>query len=130
MHRNPADAYEAVEKATLTGRELEAHVLSKAALLLEEVQRNWDGEGREERLELALKYNQRLWTFFQAEVSKSDNPLPEQVKRNLLALSVMVDKRIFDIMVEPIPDKLDLIISINRNIAAGLRGDTGEMRNP
>lgn len=126
MHSNPINAYESVEKATLSGRDLEAHVLTKAAAILEEVKQRWGEAEQEERLEYALKYNQRLWSFFQAEVSRPDNPLPNDLKHNLLALSVMVDRRIFDIMVEPKADKLDLVININRNIAAGLRGDTGQ----
>jgi flagellar protein FlaF len=36
-------------------------------------------------------------------------------------LSVFIDKRIFEIMAMPSPEKLTAIIEINRNVAAGLR---------
>jgi flagellar protein FlaF len=49
--------------------------------------------------------------------------LPLEIKQNLLALSVFVDRRIFEVMAYPAPEKLDILININRNIAAGLRGD-------
>ncbi len=123
MPANPLDAYQSVEKSTLSGRELEASVLDKAALRLQMVQQTWSEADHEAILDEALKYNQRVWSFFQSEVSAADNPLPPEIKQNLLALSVFVDRRIFEVMAYPAPDKLDILININRNIAAGLRGD-------
>jgi len=38
----------------------------------------------------------------------------------LLSLSIFIDKRIFEAMSYPSPGKLDIIININKNIAAGL----------
>lgn len=73
-------------------------------------------------LDDALKYNQRIWTILQVELAKPDNPLPDHIKRDLLLLSGFIDKRIFDTMASPRPEKLDVIIKINENIAAGLRG--------
>lgn len=121
----PLDAYQSVEKATLNGRELEASVLSKAANLMQELSRDWDGPAREERMEEALRFNQRVWSFFQVELSQEENPLPAEIKRNLLVLSAFIDKRIFEVMAYPAREKLDILININRNISAGLRGDPG-----
>lgn len=127
MNRNPLSAYQSVEKATLSGRELEATVLMKAALMLAEVQENWEASQLDERLDIALRNNQRIWTVFQAELTESDNPLPTEIKRNLLSLSVFVDRRTFELMVKPEKDKLDILIAINKNIAAGLReGQTAQ----
>ncbi|MEW6677858.1 MAG: flagellar biosynthesis regulator FlaF [Pseudomonadota bacterium] len=123
MPANPLDAYQSVEKSTLSGRELEASVLAKAAVRLQEVQQSWSDPDHETRLDEALKFNQRVWSFFQSEVSQPDNPLPPEIKQNILSLSVFVDKRIFEVMAYPSPEKLDILININRNIAAGLRGD-------
>jgi flagellar protein FlaF len=58
-------------------------------------------------------------------LTQADNPLPEEIRQNILSLSVFVDRRIFEVMAYPAPEKLDILISINRNIAAGLRGDDG-----
>ena len=56
-------------------------------------------------------------------MSKPENPLPEKLKVDLLRLSGFVDKRIFEMMAYPSPEKLTIIININQNIAAGLRGN-------
>lgn len=56
---------------------------------------------------------------------REDNPLPGEVRANILNLSVFIDKRIVEIMKKPAPEKLDIIIEINLNIAAGLRGSPG-----
>lgn len=125
MPANPLDAYRNVERATLSQRDLEATVLNKAAIQLQALKEHWGNEGFDQRLEDALSYNQRVWSFFQAELSMEDNPLPEEVKRNLLALSLFVDRRSFETLAYPAPEKLDALININLNVAAGLRGETG-----
>ena len=122
MYANPAEVYRSTDKATMSGREIEATVLTKAALKLKECQNNWDAENRDQRLDDALKFNQRIWSILQAELAKEDNPLPMQLKRDLLSLSVFVDRRILETLAYPSPEKLSIIIDINNNIAAGLRG--------
>ena len=122
MYSNALNAYKSVEKATVSGRETEARVLSEGALKLRNCQKQWSDAGRRERLDEALKYNQRIWTIFQTELAKADNPLPTHIKLDLLRLSGFVDKRIFEVMGAPDPDKLSILIKINENVAAGLRG--------
>lgn len=121
MYRNASATYQSVERETVSGRETEARVLTQAALKLQACQKNWDSSERESRLSEALRYNQKIWSIFQAELTREDNPLPEQIQQNLLRLSAFVDKRIFEIIASPSPEKLNVVIDINRNIAAGLR---------
>jgi len=64
--------------------------------------------------------NQMIWSIFQGELSQDENPLPMEIKRQLLTLSVYVDKTIFEAMANPTPEKLTTLININQNIAAGL----------
>jgi flagellar protein FlaF len=125
MPANPLDAYRNVERATLSQRDIEASVLTKAAAQLQALKESWIQDGLDPRLEEALSYNQRVWTFFQAELSMEGNPMPDEIKRNLLALSVFVDRRSFETLAYPAPEKLDALININLNVAAGLRGETG-----
>ena len=120
MYSSPLQAYETVNKTTMSGREIEAAVLNQAALKLKDCQDNWDTDDRDERLNAALEFNQQIWSILQGELIKADNPLPQQIRQNLLALSAYVDKRIFEIMAFPSPEKLNIVIDINRNIAAGL----------
>ncbi|MGD8524045.1 MAG: flagellar biosynthesis regulator FlaF [Desulfobacterales bacterium] len=122
MYANPAEAYKSTDQATMSGREIEATVLSKAALKLKECQNNWDADNRDQKLDDALKFNQRIWSILQAELAKEDNPLPMQLKRDLISLSVFIDRRILETLAYPSPEKLSIIIDINNNIAAGLRG--------
>ena len=121
MYSSPLQAYETVSKKTMSGREIEATVLSKAARKLKECQENWDAKDRNEKLNAALKYNQLVWSIFQSELNKDDNPLDKQLKLDLLRLSAFIDRRIFESMADPSPEKLNIVIDINNNIAAGLR---------
>jgi flagellar protein FlaF len=120
VYSSPLQTYETVNKTTMSGREIEAAVLNQAALKLKECQDNWDTDDRDERLNAALEFNQQIWSILQGELIKADNSLPQQIRQNLLALSAYVDKRIFEIMAFPSPEKLNIVIDINRNIAAGL----------
>lgn len=115
-----ADAYSSVEKITASGRQLEASALFRAARALQLAQDGWGKPGAEQKLDEALKQNQRLWTFFQSELAADDNPLPTELKLHLLKLIEFIDKRTFEVMAFPAPDKVTILININRNVAAGL----------
>lgn len=115
-------AYHKTQMQTMSGRDLEASVLTKAALALKECHDNWDADHRDAKLDEALKFNQLVWTIFQTELAREDNPLPKKVRQDILVLSAFIDRRIFEIIAYPAPEKLAAIIDINLNIAAGLRG--------
>jgi len=121
VYKNSLNSYQKVEQATISGRETEARVLTKAAVLLKYCQDNWQAADRREKLHEALSYNQRIWSWIQGELLDDNNPLPKSIKENILSLSVLIDKRIFNIMAYPAPEKLKIIIDINLNLAAGLR---------
>lgn len=120
MYKKKVEAYQTIEKTTSSGRETEARVLNKAAQKLIFCQINWDSKELKTHLDDALKFNQRIWSIFQSELAKKDNPLPKEIKINLLRLSSFIDKRIFEIMAFPGKEKLAIIIKINKNISAGL----------
>lgn len=126
MHSAQLGAYKKAQMQTMSGREVEANVLTKAALALKECQDMWDSGGSNGRLDDALKYNQLIWSIFQTELAKEDHPLPQDLRRNILALSAFIDKRIFEVMAYPSPEKLNIIININLNLAAGLRSSPVE----
>jgi flagellar protein FlaF len=122
MYARQADVYGKVQRTTMTDREAEAAALMKAATLLKHCQSNWASADRDAALDQALKFNQRLWTFFQVALTDPENPLPRQIKENILSLSLFIDKRVFEVMAYPTSEKLDILININTNIAAGLKG--------
>jgi len=106
----------------MSGRELEALVLTKAAQKLKDCQARWTQADRDARLDEALRFNQKVWSVFQGELSKADNPLPRKLREDILSLSAFVDRRVFEVLAYPSPDKLTALININMNLAAGLRG--------
>jgi flagellar biosynthesis activator protein FlaF len=121
MYSNAYKAYENSATTAMSGREIEARVLTKAASKLKECQRNWDSETRRAELEEAFEYNQRIWSVFQAELTKPAHPMDKGLRQNLLNLSIFIEKRTYDIRAYPTPEKLTAIININNGLAAGLR---------
>lgn len=126
MQQNPVNAYTAIQKENMSGRELEASVLSRAGLMLKGVKDNWGAPDRDQKLLEAVKFNQKVWSFFQAELSDPENPLPVNLREDILNLSIFIDKRLFEVMAFPDPEKLAIVIDIDFNIAAGLRTNSGQ----
>ena len=120
MQKSAANTYDTVNKASMSPRQLEAAILNRAAAMLKAVQDNWDEIDSENKLDEALKYNQKLWSVFQADLIDAESPLPKKLREDILSLSVFVDRRTFDLMASPDRDKLTALININQNIAAGL----------
>lgn len=117
------EAYRTVQNSTASGRGIEAGALTRCALLLSDCRKNWDAPDHEEKLAEALRANQVVWSIFQSELTRKDNPLPRQLKEDILSLSLFIDKRIFEVMAHPAPEKLKILIDINLNLAAGLRSN-------
>jgi flagellar protein FlaF len=125
VYNQALNAYKLVDKNTISGRETEARVLTEAALKLKKCQESWDSPNIDNELDQALRYNQKIWSLFQGELEREDNLLPGKLKIDILRLAAFIDKRIFEVMAYPTPEKLNIIININQNIAAGLRGSPG-----
>jgi flagellar protein FlaF len=128
VYNTAANAYKNVDKSTNSGRETEARVLTDAALKLKRCQEGWNNPERDSQLDAALRYNQKIWSLFQGELEREDNPLPQKLRIDILRLAAFIDKRIFEVMAYPSPEKLTIIININQNLAAGLRGNPGPGR--
>jgi flagellar protein FlaF len=122
MLHDPLAAYEQGNKATDSNRSLESAALYKTARLLESCLKRWNDPDRESHLKEALSLNQKLWTFFQTELARPDHALPVGLRVDLLRLSAFVDRRTFDLLASPSPEKLTALIDINRHVASGLAG--------
>lgn len=118
---NALSAYDQTTKRSITDpREVEVRALLKAAEQLQSLRDNWnprDIEGQES----ILSRNEKLWTIFAEEMQKEDTGLDMAIRNNIANLGVYVFKRSMQIRAEPSPEKLDVLININRNIAAGLQ---------
>src|SRR3954447_13613396 len=107
------NAYAAAAKTGLSGRELEASLLIRAAAQLQSVHDDWDA--RKGGLEEALAYNRKLWTILATAATEPGNPLPEPVKQNVTRLAMFIFNRTLDLMIAPAPEKVEPLIAINRN---------------
>lgn len=121
MYQNSVNAYTSMQKEVLSGRELEASVLARAGQMLKSVQDSWDAPDRRKRLSDAVSFNQKVWSFFQAELTNPENPLPKNIRQDILTLSIFIDKRLIEVLAAPEKDHLSIVIDINFNLAAGLR---------
>jgi flagellar protein FlaF len=118
--QHASKAYAATAKETASPRELEAHLLLKAAAKLQAVHDKWDEEPGD--LDVAVRYNRRLWTVFIDAVLADDSALPIPVRQNLANLGLFVMGETYSLMTNPLPRNLVSLININREVAAGLRG--------
>ena len=91
----------------------------KAAVRLQAIKDDW--AGRRSDLDEALTYNRRLWTVLVTSATEADSPLPLAVKQNIANLGLFVFNHTVAILMEPGPQRLGALITINREIAAGLR---------
>jgi flagellar biosynthesis activator protein FlaF len=120
MHQHGALAYQQIGKQTTSARDLEANLLSKAASGLQRVRDNWDSSPASD-LRAALRFNRRLWSVFMTSVTGEGSPLPVDVRQNVANLGIFVVKHTVSVEIEPNAKKLDVLININRQLAAGLR---------
>lgn len=124
-HNNPyasaAGAYgNNAQKHAADPRELEARVLLKSAQFMQDLQKDWDARPKE-ALEDILKYNRNIWMmFYDTAVENAEGTRPVELRNNIYNLANFVFKREIDILAKPESKKLDILIKINRDIAAGL----------
>lgn len=119
MQKNAAEAYTQTAKVAAAPREREAELLIKAAIQLQNV-KDADTQDRT-ALYQALIYNRKLWSVFVASVAEPDNPLPQDIKNNIASLGMFIFNQTIEVQENPEPEKLNSLININREIAAGLR---------
>src|SRR5262245_30554455 len=118
--QNAAQAYGAVAKQIANPRELEANLLLKAASRLQAVHDSWDRE--QPNLDEALLYNRKLWSIFLTAVTEAERPLPVAIRQNVANLGIFVMNQTVAMMQKPIRDGVGSLISLNRELAAGLLG--------
>lgn len=105
-------------------RYTEAWALIEAARRMSDaVERQPDGDARasKDAIRETLRLNWRLWTIFQTELSlEDDGTVPLEIRQNMLSLCNFVDKHTVETISAPLPEKVMVLVEINRNIASGL----------
>ena len=123
MHQQGAQAYQQTAKVVESPRQRESALLMKAAAGLQKVKDEWNISTTEE-LRTALNFNRKLWTIFMYAVTQDDSPLPQEIRQNIANLGMFVMNQTREILYEgvPQPEQLTVLVQLNRQIAAGLRG--------
>lgn len=124
MQNSAALAYQQVGKQTVSPRVLEADLLSRCAAQLQRVRDDWENNRRD--LFEALRFNRKLWNVFLTSVTGEESKLPRELRENIANLGIFVMKQTLSIQNNPEPRKLDVLININRELAAGLRAVSAE----
>jgi len=122
MSKDKVAAYAQQQKRNLSPREVEAMAFTKAALMLEDAKKVSNNINEYSK---ALRFNHLLWTIIQADLTDPENQLPPEIKANVMSLSIFVDKQTTKALRSSVPTDLDVLININRNLAAGLRSTPG-----
>jgi flagellar protein FlaF len=117
---NAAQVYARTAQVTASPRDIEAQALLKAAKQLQEAVTNW-GNGNSE-FSTALLFNRKLWSIFLSAAVSNDNPQPQDVRQKIANIGIFVMSRTAELQVNPDRDKVQSLIDINRNLAAGLAG--------
>jgi flagellar protein FlaF len=117
---NAAKAYARTAQVSSSPRDIEAQALLMAARKLVEIQNDW--KGPDKRMHAALLFNRRLWTIFMSAAESDDNPQPVEVRQNIRNIALFVMQRTIELQTNPSPEKMQSLIDINSNIAAGLAG--------
>jgi flagellar protein FlaF len=120
MQNQAVQAYQQAARQTVPPRDLEANLLSAAAAHFQRIREEWELLASE--LPKALSFNRKLWTVFITSVVDEDSQLPAEVRQNIANLGVFVLSQTAELQVDPVPEKLDILVKINRELAAGLRG--------
>ncbi len=113
--------YAQTEVSGMKQSELESRALIKTASHLNLIKEHWDEKNSE--LEEALEKNRKLWAILASAVAENETPLPEEVKKSILSLAMFIFQRTVEILTHPAPEKLNILININMNIAKGLGGN-------
>ena len=122
MSKDKVAAYAQQQKRNLSPREVEAMAFTKAALMLEDAKKVTQNINEYSK---ALRFNHLLWTIIQADLTDPENQLPPEIKANVMSLSIFVDKQTTKALRSSNATDLDVLININRNLAAGLRTAPG-----
>jgi len=108
--------------AETDGRSLEAAVLMKAAMKLDGLAKRLEsGEDvKVQEISDIMDFNQKIWQVFMDDMKNPDHDLPQEIKNNIASLAMFVFKRTQEVFIDTKAEKIEVLVNINRNIAAGL----------
>ena len=114
------NSYATNQKEGLSQIELECRAFICSASAMNRIKEHWEEEKK--NLPDILEKNRLLWTVIASAMKEEDCPQPQSIRNNILQLSMFVFKRTLELLGEPRPEGLDVLININLNIARGPSG--------
>lgn len=115
------NAYAQTNLAGHSPRELEASALLKAAARLQSASETALPGSPD--YDAALIHNRRLWSIFAGAVSDPASPMPDAMKGQILTLANFIFNQTIQATARPSAEALRSLVTINRELAAGLRGN-------
>lgn len=104
-------------------RDTEIRVLNQAARRLQNIYDDFENTSLED-LHNVLRYNRKIWlVFFDTAAENPGDERPQDLRNNIANLANFIFQReaeIWDVQGEERRNKLEILITINREIAGGL----------
>ncbi len=115
------NSYKQNDLKALPHNQLEARTLIKAASMLNRIKEDWQGRVKAE-LVPALEHNRKLWTILSSEMAEEDHPMDHNLRQNIVNLAFFIFKHTIKVMAmkTPTPKDIEVLITINMEIAKGL----------
>jgi flagellar biosynthesis activator protein FlaF len=110
-------AYQDTQRITEDPRQTEYRLFGQITGALITAQRSGSGGGP---LAEAIDWNRKLWRTLAADCLDDRNQLPQELRANIVSLSLWVTKYSKEVTRKGAP--LDPLIDINRSIMQGLQG--------
>jgi len=124
--RQKGNQYDKLRWKTMSGRQIEAEVLKKAALNFHRAQNSLSGGTLSDEAEEALMFNRRVWEVLRSGWQSNDCNLPAPIRQNLLNLSLFVAKAELEFRANPVSERLNGLIQVNETLASGLEAAAAE----
>jgi len=109
------DKYQTTQSLIGSSRQGEYRLFADVTKALMEV---LDEPKRDKSFYEAIDRNRRLWLVLQMDLSSAENKLPDDVKAQLISLSIWVDRECRQILRDD--GDVQALINVNRSIMEGL----------
>jgi flagellar protein FlaF len=111
------------EESEADQRDTEIRVLNQAARRLQNIYDDFENATLDD-IHNALRYNRKIWlVFFDTAAENPNDARPQDLRNNIANLANFIFQReaeVWDVIGEERRNKLEILITINREVAGGL----------
>ena len=121
MYKQALKAYESAQKTAIQTKELERLAIASTIHKLTSARDNFThGKESYDKYADALKFNLKLWTLIQSNITENPTSGTASLRESLLNLSLFIDKQTITALRNPDPKNVTPLIEINKSISGGL----------